>query len=254
MIHYPLLDGYAERYVGLATMPLVVTLTLKQGAQLAGYDNLLLDNLLGACLVNEATGWKGLPDSEEGYAIPLPLRCLWRDAEGFPLWAATPFTPDGEWFKDVWYRHKKSPTGRFTATKSGRFNISPTDGRFMERRVPVPTTVAERFVAFCDGNVDEIARLLGLLTAAGRDRARGLGAIEHFDIDEAVGFFLADGSALTRSIPAEAIRLLGNWTPQEPPSLISWTPPQWKPGLWRPGWRAGVRIEPEEWMPESESK
>ncbi|MBM3187570.1 MAG: hypothetical protein FJZ90_02485 [Chloroflexi bacterium] len=242
MIDLDVLRPYHERYSALEVRPLIVRLMLKPGARLAGYDPLNLDNLLARCVVDAATDGHGLEPIEEPYSLPVPLRCLWRDDRGLPLWATTPLLPHGAEMRDIHYWHKRAQTGRFTHTKSGRFIITSTKGRWMERRVPLPIQIADHWEATCVGNAVEIGRLLDPLVHVGKRRAMGLGEISHWEIEPAEAFYLVDEDRLTRALPAMAIELLGGYMPMERPSPVGWTPPQWKPSLFAPGWRVGATI------------
>jgi hypothetical protein len=233
----------SARYAAMNTQPLRVTL-FTRGAQVATYDHPFLDGILAWCVVNQITKGRSVSDApDDGYLIPLPLECLWRDERGFPLWAATQLHPEGVNEADVWYRHKRPPSGRFTHAKTGKFNISPTDGRFMERRVPVPTVAAEQWVATCVGNAIEIGRLLETLRAVGKESHRGLGAVDHWLIEPYDRFYLVDNIRLTRRIPVGGRALLGGYEPQDAPVLAGWTPPHWKRVLWGECWDVGTACE-----------
>ena len=254
MIEHPALAPYVERYVGLRCEPLLVRLYLERGAQLAGYDPLVLDNLLARCVVNEATGWEGLPpeNGAEGYLLPVPLQRLWVDARGYPLWAATPFLPSPDVEGDVFYRHKRQQDGQWTRGARGMFRIVATEGRWRDRRTPVPTQAASWWEAECVGNAMEIGRLLAQVYAAGKERGKGYGMVHHWEIDamESFHLMLPDECGfwrLTRSIPALAIEMLSGAVPQEAPVLTAWTPPQWKPSLYAVGWPMGTAVEID-WM------
>lgn len=244
MIEHPALLPYVERYAGAHCEPLGIRLYLEVGSQLAGYDSLHLDNLLARCVVNEATGWDGLPpeNGQEGYLLPVPLARLWTDARGYPLWAATPFAPGPGAEGDVQYWHKRQQSGRWTRTARGTFSIPPARGRWMERRVPAPTVVAPYWEATCLGNAREIAHLLEQMRYVGKRRAAGLGAVDHWEIAAVEGFSLVHEGRLMRPLPALAVGLLDGMMPQEAPAPVGWTPPQWMPGLWAPGWWAGTEV------------
>jgi len=241
------LPGFQERwneYEALGKQPLRLTLTLRAGAQMAGYDPLALDGLLAWSVVQQLTEGRGVPDSgDDAYLLPVPLECLWRDTEGYPLWAVTLTLPEGVTATDVSYRHKKHQSGRFTKGRRGRFNISPSDGRFMERRVPVPTQIGERWVCECIGNAIEVGRLLEYVRAVGKERARGFGAVDHWLVEPDDQWWLIEDGRLVRSLPVGAAHLLGHYEPTERPGLGSWTNPGWKPALWRERWRAGTSVE-----------
>lgn len=251
MIEHPALMPYFDRYAALDMQSLSVILALKPGARLAGYDPLNLDNLLARAVIEDATGKLGLPDSQDAYALPVPLDCLWHSPDGLPLWAATAFMPEGARASDVAYWHKRVQSGRFTRTKSGKFSIRSTSGRYMERRVPLPTTVAECWVATCIGNAEEIARLLRPLAFVGKRRTNGMGEVDHWEIVPGE-FALVRNGRLTRPMPMQAFDLSidllpGGALPEGTPSLVGWTPPQWKPSLFAPGWREGTPLA-KDWL------
>lgn len=236
MIDIPGMERYEALYTEMAMQPLRITLRLKSGTGLAGYDPLNLDNLLARCVLYDLTRGHNVPNSEEPYRLAIPCRCLWRAPNELPLWAATPFMPDGMSAQDQRYWHKRAQTGEFTRTKSGTFSIAPTKGRYMERRVPLPTIVAERWVATCIGNATEIGRLLDTLYGIGKRR---WGEICDWMIEPGA-FDLIHGGCLTRPFPALAIHLLDGYMPTGAPPPIGWTPPEWKPSLFAPGWWAGT--------------
>jgi len=259
MIRYTLLDPYIGRYQDIETQPLRVTLELVKGSPLVGYDPLNLDNLLARCVVDEATQGARLPSNPEGYVLPVPLRCLWKSAQGAPLWAATPFVPQGESFTDTHYYHKRLQSGLWTGTKRGQIKINASNGRYMERRVPVPSVTAERFVAHCIGNAEEIARLLGNLAHVGKRRAVGFGEVKRWLIDEEIEFYLVRNSKLTRNMPAlafdgtiEDCGLVPNSLPEGEPAPVGWTPPYWLPSQFAPGWWMGTPWQSEiDWFNEA---
>jgi hypothetical protein len=246
------LAPYATRYASddpAYGRPLVVTAVLLPGSALVSYDPLNLDNLLARAVVDEALAGRGLPllAASDAYALPIPLRCLWRDEQGLPLWAATPFAPAGAVARDVHYWHKRLQSGAWTAGRGGRLSLASAHGRWMERRVPQPALVAERFVARAVGDPAEVARLLGRITHLGKKRGAGFGAVARWEVAESDAPFAlvadtGDGPRLTRSLPAAAVRLLDGGLPDGPPALVGWTPPQWAPWLFAPGWWPGTPV------------
>lgn len=224
-------------------VPLRIICQLRPGARIGGYDPVNLDNLLARSVVDTVTAGAGLAPTAEAYDLPVPLRCLWRSDEGFPLWAATPFRPVGPSERDVAYWHKRAQLGEWTATKSGSFGISATKGRWMERRVPLPTIVAEAFAADAIGDPDAILALLEPLTFIGKRRTNGFGEVQSWSIEPLDHFALIVDGKTTRPLPADAVELLGDWRPIHPPSPVGWTPPQWKPSLFRIGWWTGAACE-----------
>ncbi len=242
MVEYEALRPHGERYIELEVTPLRVVLHLQPGSRLAGYDPINLDNLLARMVVDEATEGRGLPFTPEAYNLPVPLKCLWRSDAGLPLWAATPFTPAADCADDVAYWHKRVQTGRFTGTKSGKYTISSTNGRYMERRVPLPTKVCDIWQADCIGNAAEVARLLAGCTYVGKRRTNGFGEVAHWEVQPLDAFALVRDDRLTRPIPAMAIELLNGHVPEGQPAPIGWTPPQWKPSIFAPGWWTGTPV------------
>ena len=241
-IRYPPLEEYINRYENenMASEPLAITITLR--APLAGYDPINLDNLLARAVVDEATQGHGLPNSREPYWLPVPLKCLWRSADGLPLWASSVFLPAGESVRDTSYWHKRQQKGEYTHAKSGRFAPRATQGRWMERRVPLPTTVVDELAATCVGNREEVERLLGGLEFIGKRRAIGFGEIVRVGVTPADSFALVRDGVLVRPVPALALGLLGGQMPQGTAAPVGWTPPQWKPSLFAIGWWAGTPV------------
>lgn len=247
MIEYPALMPYADRYEDIEGEAVRVVLELVPGGRIAGYDPLNLDNLLARAVVEEATAGRGLPNEPGAYRLPVPLRCLWRSPgglplpEGLPLWAATPFYPVSEGVPDVVYWHKRAQSGQFTGTKSGRFSIRPTQGRWMERRVPLPTVVADVWEAWCIGDAQEIARLLRPIAWVGKKRSIGFGEVRQWRFERGGGFWLVREGRLARSMPALALdALLPGQRFAEEPAPVGWTPPQWKGSLFEAGWWPGT--------------
>lgn len=236
---------YEVRYRSIATEPLRVKLYLKPGSQMAGYDPLWLDNLLAWSVVQEATRGKGVPDHTKPYRLCTPLKCLWTSRDGLPLWAATQFMPAGVNGRDITYWHKRAQCGEWTGTRTGNFAIRATQGRWMERRVPLPTVVAEWWEATCIGNAEEIGRLLSAVSFVGKRRSMGMGEVDRWVIEPGE-FALHEDGRLTRPMPAEAFEtgreLCGGMLPVGAPAPVGWTPPQWKPSLFRPGWWAGAEL------------
>jgi len=244
MIDHPALMPYVEKYENLQGEPLRIILRILPGSQMALYDLLNLDNLLARCVVDEATQGQLLSNSQEPYRLPVPLRRLWTSTDGYPLWAVTPFWPEGLVTDDVIYFHKKQHSGRYTKTKSGEFAVRQGQGRYMERRIAQPCRVCSEWHAWCIGDGEEIARLLGDKAHVGKRRHAGLGAVQQFQVESANEFLQVRDGHLLRAVPAEALPVvLPNVRMAEAPAPIGWTPPQWKRELFRPGWWPGAQVE-----------
>ncbi len=245
MVEHPALVPYAERYAALEHVPLRVVCQLVPGGRLAGYDPLNLDNLLARLVVDEATAGLGLPTSAEPYRLPVPLACLWQEPRsGLPLWAATQFRPAAAHVKDVSYWHKRVQSGLWTGTARGTFTIAPQHGRWMERRVPLPTIVSDVWEAEAIGDPHEVARLLAGARFIGKRRTNGFGEVRRWTVEPLDEFRLVGAGRLLRPLPAAAVKLLGEQMPEGEPAPVGWTPPQWKPDLFRPGWWAATPVAP----------
>lgn len=149
-------------------------------------------------------------------------------------------------YQGVSYWHKRSQRGNWTHTRRGRFVITNMTGRYVERRIPMPTRLASRWVAWAVGNRDEIARLLGMLTHVGKRRGIGYGEIRRWIVRPVPEFSLVREGALMRAMPLKAIEEMAEWpsgmVPEGQPSLVGWTPPPWKSSLFALGWWAGTPV------------
>ena len=114
MIQLPEFESFRQRYERLPMEGLTVTAVLAAGSSILQYNPIYLDGLLGSAVILLAMRGRGLPDTPEAYDIPLPLACLWRSPEGYPLWAASCFYPADECAQDVVYLHKRAPSGRWS--------------------------------------------------------------------------------------------------------------------------------------------
>lgn len=245
MIDYPSLIPYADRYQQLRHEPLRVIATLRPGAHIVNYDPICLDGILAWAVVQEATEGAGVPHTNDPYCLPVPLATLWRSDDGYPLHASTSLYPVGVVHADdIHYYHKRAPTGEYSrATSKHGLSIPIRSGRWMERRIPVPTQTTMALEALCIGNQSEIQRLLAYVSHIGKRRASGMGEVAAWDVAPVDQFVLwreIDGERrLARSIPQAAGPALDIRT-IDAPALVGWTPPQWHPVLQRVGWREGT--------------
>lgn len=235
VIHLNELDAYTQSFAQCDMRPLRVSIQLVRNGRMTDYDAIHLDGLLARAVITEATQGKGLRDQEDGYWIPLPLKMLWRDEEGYPLWAASVIRPISPMAHDTYVRHKRNSGGHF----HNRSNLQTRNGPWMERRIPTPVIVCENYEARCIGNLEAVQTLLDMFTHVGKLRLGRVHNIivEPADYDDADIWL--DGLTLIKPMPAEA-GLLAMWP--DAPTEIGWTPPHWKPSLFRSGWRAGTRV------------
>lgn len=245
MIYDDRLAPYSDRYANVmhgGGEPLRIVAHLATATKVIGYDPIHFDGLLARLVVEEATEGRGLAESAEPYALPIPVHVLWRDSRGLPLYAASDLLPAG-WSATVAHViHKRAPTGDYSRTKSGKLQLRTDRGRWMERRMPLPAMVATELVAYAIGDGEEIARLLSGVTNIGKKRAHGAGAVAEWSVepcDPDDCTTIARDGVLVRPTPEGAG--IGFALP-DPPSLVGWTPPQWLPSAWSMGWRTGARV------------
>jgi len=232
MIHTKELDALTTEYAQCYTESLRVTIHLQPNSRIVNYDPIHLDGLLARAVVERATNGRLLADSEEGYWIPLPLKMLWQSEEGYPLWASTVLYPASDTINDIYVRHKRNSGGEFHNKKK----MVTRAGPWMERRIPTPTQVCDRYEAQCIGNIDAVKSLLAGFTHIGKLRLARVNAITVEPADE---FLLWCNNTLLRPVPIAS----GAIALTERSSLIGWTPPCWKPSLFSLGWQAGTKKE-----------
>lgn len=208
-------EAYA-RYSELSMQPLRVT--AKLGSAPVSYQGLHFDSILAAQVVAEATNGEMLPQSPRYTFVPLPLKMLWRNVVGVPLWASTDLVPDGEVIRDVQYMHRRAPE-----PKMQRKNIDTGAGRHKEKRTPMPTIVANELSADVYGNAEEIARLLADVSSVGKKR-HSTGMVLEWQIEPIKAFSLIEDGKARRPLPVpaiyDAIALLDS-------THISYSPPYW---------------------------
>lgn len=245
MIQLPEFEPFRERYAGLEMEGLTVTAVLAAGSVVLQYNPIYLDGLLASAVTQLSINGRGLPDTADAYDIPLPLECLWRSAEGYPLWAASCFFPADRWEQDVVYLHKRAATGRWSRAAGGKsrpLRIVTSMGPDMERRVPMPAVATGYLEARCIGNAEAIAGLLEQIRYLGKRRNLGTACVQEWRVQRRnwePGDVLESNGQLVRAVPVGGAHLLSS-APDEPPGVVGWTPPQWKAPLFGDGWRAGT--------------
>lgn len=242
-------DQHRQRYAGLKLEPLQVTAVYQPGASRVNYQPQALDNLLANRVMKQA-GLDELPDNPDCYDIPLPLKCLWRNSDGWPLWAASYFWPESETHQWSMVQHKRAITGQWSAGrgKDKKLALNKASGKHKEKRIPVPaeTSATGRYTAYAIGHFETVCELLETVTQLSGRRGIGMGEIAYFEVAAVPHApVLVNGSKLSRAIPLGAaellpphIRIIDAYVPS-----VGWTPPQWKPTLFSPGWFAGSLIE-----------
>lgn len=253
MIKHEKLIPYTERYAALPMAGVHVRIAMKGYAQTANFAPINFDNLLAWCVQHEATLGAGLSSAvSRPYELPAPIRILWRDHNGYPLYASSALLHSPDAAKDTAYLHKRMQTGKFSkapkGAPGGKLRLESNKGRDMERRVALPTATYSYCEAFCMGNAEEIKRLLRYVTNLGKRRHSGHGQISGFVVAEMPGLtardcFVRDGR-LTRAFPLAAINLLEGAQPEGSIGNVAFSPPYWKEGMEARGWFAGTPVEP----------
>ena len=243
---HPEFDSLFERYQALPKQPLKVVAHL--ASAMVNYEPLNLDGLLGWAVLQEVVGANHLNPQEGLWRVPVPLEVV-HTQDGWPMYASTALWPDPKAINDSVIYHKRAQPGRYTGTKKGTFQIESTAGRWMDRRMPIPTLNTPTLTAWVVGNPAEVARLLERLKFIGRRRSAGHGEVLSWDIHEAPNMPLVlqgpNGPMLSRNIPVAVARKykLKLQDPLEPPVRVAFTHPYHQPDMHVEGYRVGTLLE-----------
>jgi CRISPR type IV-associated protein Csf3 len=207
----------------LELAPLRVTLRLANPR--AGYDALHLDGLLSYGLVVRALGHSRLDGARGPYHLPLPLRCLWRDQEGLPLWAVTDMQPQGVQAQGTATWTRRAIDSRLVASADGRpYAPRTTQGPYKDMMIPLPIEVAESWTCDVVGDARIIADLLRVLQSVGKKSAQGWGRVMDWTLEPLDAWRItSEQGRLRRAVPCAALGadpLRGQ--------LLGWTPPYWR--------------------------
>lgn len=227
------LQPYASRYLAARVEPLIITAETRN-SEIVTYDFPNLAGILSYAVMTEATGELVFED-ETIYHVPLPVMRLWSSPDGLPLWAASTFFPfEGSIESSVVFHQ--------------RFLDSTRTGRFMDKRIPKPVTLAWEWKARCFGNKAEIERLLSTIDGIGKHRHDGMGRVYRWTVESDV-FMPLDtivcDDALVAPFPLMMLEHV-DFTLTGSPSLVGWTPPLWKRRLFNYGWRVGTQVRQRE--------
>ena len=219
------------RYAALAMEPLRVVAHMATPVIHAEGDATNLDGILSYAAI-EAHPVESLIAPALAVSVPLPLALAWVSDGGQPLWTCTPLRGEDEAQTSPEYWHKRYPADR--AEFSARAAVNTRAGRWKEYRVPVRPKMAERLIAHCIGNRDEIGRLLDRVSWVGKKPAMGYGRVARWEITTAT--ITADEVLIARAVPvASGLRSGG---PVDP--CRGWTPPYWYAPWWSDCWMAQV--------------
>jgi len=237
MIYLPEIKPFTMQYSEMDMHPLRVRAVLKANSPLvAYYPPPYLDGLLARAMLDRARRGIGVTDTDEGYWLPVPLRMAWLSPDGLPLWDNSVFQPVGDAVPDMIYTHKRPPKALYCDAKS----IKPNVGRWMERRLPLPLSIAPAWEARCIGNADAILDLLKDIAFLGKRRSIGMGEIEEWlVIPDEFDTALTKNGLLHHAIPRDYPQINCDTSPV----IVGWTPPQWKVSLGTLGWPVGTAVK-----------
>lgn len=102
----------------------------------------------------------------------------------------------------------------------------------MDRQRPLTVTVTELLECTCEGNADAIGELLPMISAVGKERARGMGHIRAWHVESIDRFELMPDGELARNVPMQAAFDLQLGLETQNATLGAWTPPYWQSGLY----------------------
>ena len=223
---------YEDARAGRQLVPLEVTIRTIAPV-VAGEETLTLDGILAYATVIEATEGRGVPRDIPPFWIPLPLG-LARVIDGLPLWQSTSFYPVGL-ESDVTHYHRRTGDNPYALAamaptlgdKRPRRQPSQVAGQYMDNRIPIRRLVADRWVATCQGDPEEIRRLFGLLRSAGKHAAMGYGRIAEVTVKPLGAAFSFTGGTHRPLRPIPLVDGKGSGFPS------GWTPPYWRREIWR---------------------
>jgi hypothetical protein len=187
-----------ERYAEMEMRPLRVV--AQTAAPVVHYDAPHLDSVLAWAVLMAQTQGMGAELRPRYVPLPLQVAGFYGSNKSLPLWRCSIFTPVGAVAHDVAYIHKRAPGARHADSN----NIRTSEGRYIERRVPLPTQNAPAWEAFCYGNAAEVEQVLRHVRYLGKRRSNGFGEVAAWRVEAWEGGdpLVRDG-ALAHAIPAE---------------------------------------------------
>jgi hypothetical protein len=163
------------------------------------------------------------PIREQICVIEIPgLECVWRDAEGRPLWACSDLLPIGDRVLGTEYGHRRYPAYRAHLSKKPSANVQA--GQFKEGRRQLRTVWAQQWEAQAIGEASTLQGLLNSISHIG-SRASNYGRVLAWEVaeDESVTLETVLDEC---SVPAQALGDLGLSADHLSP-FVAWTPPYW---------------------------
>jgi hypothetical protein len=160
--------------------------------------------------------------SHSAAVMPCPLKLLWVDGAGHPLWASTPLLPVGEAIMAREYWHKRYPSDRAELANKRAANTSA--GRWKEARVPLGLVTTSKLHGLCIGVESEVHRLIQTVTHVGKKPSTGYGRVAKWDVTPVGGLEIRQvlcGHPVPVDSPI-AEEITGKYRPS-----TGWTPPYW---------------------------
>jgi CRISPR type IV-associated protein Csf3 len=240
------LESYRESIKSILLEPLLISVSTI--SPVVNVEPIALDSVIAFAVVKHCLKGRGEPSQtqKKPWDIPLPL-LLQETIESeyrLPLWASTNFETINPESMQTHY-HKRSGDNPYWIranqstlnSKKKRRKPSSKAGQYMDYRIPIQTTIADRWYAQCIGNKEEISRLLNTyVTNFGKLAANGYGRVLKWDVApiDSFSFFDKEGNVL-RPIPTKS-RTVSDSESSE--SLLNnvricgWTPAYWDRMTW----------------------
>lgn len=220
IIHHPQLLKYFEDIQNTPKTPLTIRCYTYKA--IAGQSPPHLDGILANAVCKSLNiGWIHVQPDEVLF-VPTPLAALsWFD--GLPFWACNNFESSESIVRYTRFCQKSGdnpltmPRQMATLNSAKPLRQPPSiNGQYQHYLLPLRTELADHWETTCLGDLQEIEKLLPLITHIGKKTKSGYGVIAKWEILEAKEF------NLSRLQPNSNGNKFG-----------SWTNPHWNPKLWR---------------------
>lgn len=219
LVHDAKLDEYWAMAQKLPVQPMTVKLeTLKP---IAGADHPHLDGILANAVCKDLNlGWIDVPHDSVLF-VPTPLS-VERWIDELPLWSCNHFEAVESEVRYTRYTQKSGdnpttlPAQTATLERPKPMRLpSSQNGQYQHYLLPLRTEMADYWETTCLGNLDEVRRLLNLITSVGKKKKPGYGSVARWTVEP------IDTFEFKRPSPARS------------GVLQSWTNPHWDSRLWQ---------------------
>lgn len=177
--------------------------------------------------------------------IELPLAKL-SVHDGWPLWACSALEPVNSVDDTIKYQ-KNNTWGEFSEKNKG-FKPNVHSGRYQGRSIPYRGVIAAEWAAYCIGDKEKIANLLGNISHIGKRRQAGNGEIIKWSVNQSIlssdDIIVRDGE-LRRPLPVDDVvdkDGIPKYNFDSDPYSQGWTPPYWFGNNYKECYSIGCRI------------